>query len=339
MNVEDVLRAISPENPAGEDLEYDVEYQELQRLVDLRFTGGEPIDWKTAAEKAEALLDKSKHLGIAVLLSRALANIGGWSGFYQGVQVVTGFIEQFWDDIFPLLDPEDNNDPAMRINILSDLCDREATLVSLLDAPVVQLKGLGTFSLRDYKIANGELEPPKNSEKDPVDIQLIEAAFREGDASDIKVTREIVDNLLLSLKKLDGLLIEKVGSNQSLDLTPLNKIVVDAQKCINASLADAGDSKNEGEASLNEDDVSGTVGENRAQLSDSVVDSREGAARMMDAISEYFIKNEPSSPVPLLMQRAKRLSTMGFMEILKDIAPDGLKQAQNVGGEVLEEKK
>ena len=53
---------------------------------------------------------------------------------------------------------------------------------------------------------------------------------------------------------------------------------------------------------------------------------------MMDRISEYFQRNEPSSPVPLLMHRAKRLVSMSFMDILKDMAPDGVSQASTVGG-------
>ena len=35
--------------------------------------------------------------------------------------------------------------------------------------------------------------------------------------------------------------------------------------------------------------------------------SRDDAMRVLDRVSEYFRKNEPSSPVPLLLQRAKRL--------------------------------
>ena len=48
---------------------------------------------------------------------------------------------------------------------------------------------------------------------------------------------------------------------------------------------------------------------------------------MLDRITEYYNRNEPSSPVPLLVQRAKRLVSADFMAIIKDIASDGAKQA------------
>ena len=62
------------------------------------------------------------------------------------------------------------------------------------------------------------------------------------------------------------------------------------------------------------------------------ITSRDDAVRMMDKISDYFQRHEPSSPVPLLMGRAKRLVSLSFMEILKDMAPGGLSQASTIGG-------
>ena len=53
---------------------------------------------------------------------------------------------------------------------------------------------------------------------------------------------------------------------------------------------------------------------------------------MMDKISDSSQRHEPSSPVPLLMGRAKRLVSLSFMEILKDMAPGGLSQASTIGG-------
>lgn len=60
--------------------------------------------------------------------------------------------------------------------------------------------------------------------------------------------------------------------------------------------------------------------------------SREDAIQMMEKIGDYFKNHEPSSPIPLFMERAKRLTNMNFLDILKDVAPEGLKQAKNVGG-------
>jgi type VI secretion system protein ImpA len=46
----------------------------------------------------------------------------------------------------------------------------------------------------------------------------------------------------------------------------------------------------------------------------------------------FFRKNEPSSPVPLLLDRAKRLVSKSFLEVLEDIAPDTLTEVKKIGG-------
>jgi type VI secretion system protein ImpA len=60
--------------------------------------------------------------------------------------------------------------------------------------------------------------------------------------------------------------------------------------------------------------------------------SRQDAIRAMDAIAAFFRKNEPSSPVPLLLDRAKRLVSKSFLELLEDIAPDSVSQVRQLGG-------
>ena len=57
------------------------------------------------------------------------------------------------------------------------------------------------------------------------------------------------------------------------------------------------------------------------------IGSREEAIRLLDKISEYFERHEPSSPVPFLLKRAKKLVTKDFMAILNDLAPGGAEQA------------
>ena len=54
--------------------------------------------------------------------------------------------------------------------------------------------------------------------------------------------------------------------------------------------------------------------------------------RMLDVLCEYYKQNEPSSPVPLLLQRARRLVSMDFEGIVRDIAPDALGQVKLIRG-------
>ena len=60
--------------------------------------------------------------------------------------------------------------------------------------------------------------------------------------------------------------------------------------------------------------------------------TREDVIRVLDKLCEYYAQHEPSSPLPLLLKRAKRLTTLSFMEIIQDLAPDAVAQAMSIGG-------
>jgi type VI secretion system protein ImpA len=63
-----------------------------------------------------------------------------------------------------------------------------------------------------------------------------------------------------------------------------------------------------------------------------VIRSRDDAIRALDRVADFFRKSEPSSPIPLFLERAKRLVAKDFLEVLADVAPDALAQARLVGG-------
>jgi type VI secretion system protein ImpA len=62
--------------------------------------------------------------------------------------------------------------------------------------------------------------------------------------------------------------------------------------------------------------------------------SRKDAQRVLEKVCQYFERNEPSSPIPLLLRRAQRLMSRSFLEIVQDICPDALSRVQDIGGVV-----
>jgi len=49
-------------------------------------------------------------------------------------------------------------------------------------------------------------------------------------------------------------------------------------------------------------------------------------------VALFFKRTEPSSPIPMFLERAKRLVSKDFLEVLADIAPDAVAQARAAGG-------
>jgi len=66
--------------------------------------------------------------------------------------------------------------------------------------------------------------------------------------------------------------------------------------------------------------------------SSDLVGSRDDVIKSLDKICKYYERHEPSSPIPLLIKRCRRLVNKSFLEIVSDLAPDGLKQARLVVG-------
>ena len=61
--------------------------------------------------------------------------------------------------------------------------------------------------------------------------------------------------------------------------------------------------------------------------------SRNDVVRALELVLGYYEAHEPSSPVPLLIARAKRLVSLSFMDALKELAPGGLKELQVIAGQ------
>lgn len=60
------------------------------------------------------------------------------------------------------------------------------------------------------------------------------------------------------------------------------------------------------------------------------VDSREDVMRALDAISDYYQRREPSSPIPVALRRVRGWIGLDFMAIIKDIAPNSVADAGTV---------
>jgi type VI secretion system protein ImpA len=60
--------------------------------------------------------------------------------------------------------------------------------------------------------------------------------------------------------------------------------------------------------------------------------SREDVVRAIDKICAYYARFEPTSPLPLLLERCRRLVTSSFLDIIRDLAPDSVSQVERLSG-------
>lgn len=332
MSVLDVNQLVTPldgDSPSGENLEYEPEFGELERAAqgtDEHVMGDEVVaaqeaDWSAVLDQTRELLGRTRDLRIAVLLTRAALNQHGPEGLADGTAVIRGLLEQQWDTVHPQLDAEDNDDPTFRVNSVMPLSDRDGMLNDILNMTIVSSQAVGRFNLRDVKVANGDLQPLEHQENVP-DTALIAAAFMDCDIDELQTTAAYIDTALENIGKTEAIFAENVGAANSPDIDGLVSDLKELKKVYAENLVARG---------IGVEVPEGAAAGAAAPISGEV-NSREDAIRMIDKICMYYDRNEPSSPVPMLLQRAKRLISKDFLDIMRDLTPEGVAQAELLGG-------
>jgi type VI secretion system protein ImpA len=341
-DIDELLSPISPESPCGEDLEYDPAFGEMERAAEgtpeqqfgSTVVEAQEPDWREVRGKALELLGRTKDLRIATYLCRALLPTSGLVAFGDGLRVIAGFIQSYWNDIHPRLDPDDDNDPTMRVNALVSLNDPDSSLKILRTVPIVQSRKVGRFSLRDIGMAMGEIPNDRGAES-ALDMNVIHAAFEDVELDELTRLQTAIGEAIQSTRDIETALTENAGVGKAVSFSPLVGVLQEIQRVYGDQLARRGVSGSEDVAVDGNTESSsvepGSAATQPAGISGDIT-TRADVLRMLDKAMEYYRQEEPTSPVPLLLGRAKRLANLSFLEILKDLAPGGLSQAEAIGG-------
>jgi len=330
INVEDLLKPVASDNPCGEDFTYHPSFQNLETLArgkpETQFSAAEEPEWKEVREAAIDVLTQSKHLGAAVILTQALAKLGGLEGLCDGIAVVRGISEMYWPELYPRLDPDDNNDPTERLNILNGLSSpRFILLIGGLLA--CSSPSMGRITLRQILDAREKSEKSEGGAAASPDLKLIEATFRDAGPGPAKVTLGFVDGALSHVQAIESFLDMTLGAGRGVNFETLVKSLSELKRAVEPYALDdsvQAESAPAGGASA--------VGSVPARAMSGSIQSRADVIRALDLICDFYRHNEPSSTVPLILQRAQRLVDKDFISIMSDLTPEALQQLQIITG-------
>ncbi|HET6280294.1 MAG TPA: type VI secretion system protein TssA [Polyangia bacterium] len=332
LEIESILAPVSADEPSGIDLEYDGEFAELERSaqgkpdrqIGSTIVPAEEPDWGLVQRQATALLGRSKDLRVAAQLTRALLRTNGWWGLAQGLGVLRGIVDRYWERAHPRLDPDDNNDPTMRINILTSVADG-ALVSAVRTTPLIASRTMGRFSLKDLEIALGEATPANGTEA--ASMNALEAAVMDCDLAVLEDTLAAVRGCTEALAGLEVAVAARVDSALSPTFGKLSALIHKAETFLGAKLLQRAPASAAG--GVMDGTGNGAAGQG-APLGE--IRSRQDVIRALDRICAYYEKNEPSSPVPLFMARCKRLVMMSFVDIVRELVPDAVAQVEVLRG-------
>jgi type VI secretion system protein ImpA len=230
---EGLLEPIAGDNPAGQDLRYAPVYDQIKEArreeeeIALSEEGRREIrdvwqsklkvaDWKLTQKLAEeALATKTKDLQIAAWLTEALLRREGFAGLRQGMALMLGLVENFWDHLYPELEDGDSELRAVPLMWVTSHLEypMQTAAISKAGYGIFKYKEASTVpkeeegkeddskrQKRESAIAEGKLTP---EEWDAAENET-RLPFLEGLTAELEGLRETVD-------KLDTLSAEKFG--------------------------------------------------------------------------------------------------------------------------------
>jgi type VI secretion system protein ImpA len=336
IDINEYLKDIDPDNVCGDDLAYDPKFIELEQAIKGKpeqqigstLIEAEPPNWRDIKKQAEALLSRTIDLRVLIWYLRSLIALEGFSGFQEGVKLIRILTEKRWDSIYPQLDTEDDNDPTERVNILSALCDSETILRPLALLPLIESKLLGKFNFREVSIAANKTTPTSNEKV--IQQSSIDGAVQECEVEFLVKILDDLTNSLESLNQLENFVTAQVGVSDAPSFAELRNFLKEGRAYLTEWHQIKGIGQvSQGEVQAQEENSTGSELNPSAPAKSvsGAINNNQDVLKALAMICDYYKKHEPSSPVPIFLERATRLVGKSFMEVLENIAPNGVDQA------------
>jgi type VI secretion system ImpA family protein len=322
LDVEALLAPVEGDDPAGADLSYDAERQEIEAAFETSISddgAGGDVDWRATIDLIASQSERTKDVWLAVYLCRAGARAGQPETVEAGAQFLAGLFERYWERVHPQLEEyglQGRKAPCESLTRLGEFLNpvRRMELVSH--------SRLGSYSGADFERFRENAEAEDG-------YGMFRAALQDLGTEPLEVALARIDGIVDGIRRADAVLTAEAGSETGTNFAPAYDVFTSIRRAIahfspssaaepDDLVEDGGDSDDADGASASAPRVAGRIG------------SREDVLRAMDAIAEYYRVREPASPVPLALARAREWVNADFLSILEDIAPAGMEDVRRV---------
>jgi type VI secretion system protein ImpA len=309
MAADGLLAPISGSDPGGQDLSEEQEFIELRQAVRPPSYSKQP-DYDTAERLAAELLStKSKDLQVAVFYVEALLKRQSFSGLRQGLELLCGLLDTYWDSLFPRavgarrgpLAALGSNDFAIRVQ-LQPLNDKghnfwqygQASSMPTAEEAEADEKKRETRAamLRDDKIAP----------------EMFAGAVDETPKKFYKESVADLDGSLAAIQRLDTISKERFGKNDAPSYRDL-RLAVEAVRALVKEILEQKLIKDPDKEPTRAQDA-GSPQPTEETLTNAGMASATDAEGRVVAAAHYLRKANPLSPVAYLLLRGLRWGEM-----------------------------
>ncbi|MFD1981289.1 type VI secretion system protein TssA [Mesorhizobium newzealandense] len=322
-----------------------------------------PVDWPAVLAKAEELRAHGRDLRLLVIVTRALANEEGLAGLAQGLTLIAQTFDQHWETMHPALRPNAGpRDAALRrINALLDLQNgQDGLLANLRQMTFFAPRAIGPIQGKDLE--KGALDDRVMLQEAASGLNAAEKAalvtahgqllnrVRAGCAAQIdQANAEMVVLIADARAAIAALDAVETALNTRLEgggaPVPelkrfLQRLLTTLERNSAAGVAN-GAAKPSTPAEPETPARNGHGADTMASMSSYAdsstglpdrISSRDDVVKCLDLVVAFYDRTEPSSPIPHLARRVRRMVHMDFVELMEDLAPSGLKEFRLLAG-------
>jgi type VI secretion system protein ImpA len=346
LELERSLAPIADEAPSGRDLDYDPAFQALLTAAEPgreELDGGDggklfqprQRDFGQIRREAQRLLETGRDLRVLTILAEALTVTEGPAGLVTGLSLISRTLRDHWETVYPQLDRDEQapaDQAAARLNALRRLADPEAMLLELRRLPLAEVAEEGAVSLRALELARGDSEPLPYETRP--ELSSLETALKVAGPTVLAEKLAALEVASAEIDGIDRLLAARITDTAALpDLSPLTSLIAKMRATLEPySAASRPASPVATAVAPMPAETASRPTAARADRLPRRLETRDGAVQALELVSDYFRRQEPGSPIPLLLERAQRLVAMPFMEIIGELAPDSMSQLRGALG-------
>jgi type VI secretion system protein ImpA len=342
-----LLAPISDDQPAGESLLYDPVFDELKTAVrgsgrsQLEESAAAPPDWRVVLGLARNVLaGRSKDLQVAAWLTEALTRTYGFAGLRDGLRVLRGLQESFWETLHPQIEDGDLEFRAGRLTYLNESsagAARDSLGAAIEAIPITNGSAGEAYGYVDYRDSRdvenlGRQDPEKygaalatgrlSGEQWDRAVAAGRRAFYEPIYADANEALEECD-------RLQAVVSERFGKNAP-SLLNVRKAIEDARDLVWRILEEKRRLEPDPADAVAEAGAAPAAGGGAQPSGPLPLDPRDraDAVRRLGAVAAFFKRTEPHSPVSYLVQKAMRWADMPLDAWLQEVLVDETSMAR-----------
>lgn len=338
-----------------------------QRQIDSGNTGAVDLDWAQLLADAAELAASGRDLRLLVIVARLQTNEEGLAGLSRGLGVLAETVTRYWDTVHPMLrdSPSKRESALRRINALYQIENADSGILGDLEfATLLSPRGLGPITGGDLAVGGmsraaflaegptglGDKELADLIARHEARVNRVKAACRATAAErpeEMAALIAAVKDAETALAGLEAALAPHVTENDTtvkfaalaqflsrVGQTLASEQTVSAENQTTPAPAEKAEAPAMNGASP---PAAGTPPPGAASTITGAINSRRDVEKCLDQIIDFYERTEPSSPIPHLARRMRKMVPMNFMQLMEEIAPSGMKEFRGVAG-VFDEK-